>query len=244
MPRSSRYYHRSLNPKKLIETGFSRLPPRMTMARTIKLYKLPDQPVTPGEGPKGGGPGYVVPAWLAAHESLGCLRHTGFRELRESDLPEVHKLLSGYLQKFALAPTFTDEELRHWLLPKGRDGVVYAFVVERQGAVTDMASFYSLPSQILNHEVHKELCAAYQFYTVASGTKLLDLMTDVLIQARNLGFDVFNCLDILDNKQIVSDLKFGIGDGNLQYYLYNYRVSGGEGRPAPLDPQDIGLVMM
>ena len=28
----------------LIEIGFSRLMPRMTMARTIKLYKLPDTP--------------------------------------------------------------------------------------------------------------------------------------------------------------------------------------------------------
>jgi hypothetical protein len=37
----NRYYHRSLNPKKLIEIGFSRLQPRMTLARTIKLYKLP-----------------------------------------------------------------------------------------------------------------------------------------------------------------------------------------------------------
>ena len=37
-----RYYHRSLNPKKLIDVGFSHLAPRMTMARTIKLYKLPD----------------------------------------------------------------------------------------------------------------------------------------------------------------------------------------------------------
>ena len=33
------YWHRSLNPKKLIEVGFSHLGARMTMARTIKLYK-------------------------------------------------------------------------------------------------------------------------------------------------------------------------------------------------------------
>jgi hypothetical protein len=39
---SCRYYHRSLNPKKLIEVGFSRLAPRMTMNRTVRLYKLPD----------------------------------------------------------------------------------------------------------------------------------------------------------------------------------------------------------
>lgn len=38
----NRYWHRSLNPKKLIEVGFSRLHHNMTMSRTIKLYKLPD----------------------------------------------------------------------------------------------------------------------------------------------------------------------------------------------------------
>eukprot|EP00400_MALV-I_sp_L67-5_P001116 gene1116-1085_t len=31
-----RYYHRSINPKKLIEVGFSPLQPRMTIARTVK----------------------------------------------------------------------------------------------------------------------------------------------------------------------------------------------------------------
>ncbi|KAL0380549.1 UNVERIFIED_CONTAM: Glycylpeptide N-tetradecanoyltransferase 1 [Sesamum angustifolium] len=41
------YWHRSLNPKKLIDVGFSRLGARMTMSRTIKLYKLPDQTATP-----------------------------------------------------------------------------------------------------------------------------------------------------------------------------------------------------
>jgi glycylpeptide N-tetradecanoyltransferase len=39
---SCRYWHRSIQPKKLIEVGFSRLAPRMTMARTQKLYALPD----------------------------------------------------------------------------------------------------------------------------------------------------------------------------------------------------------
>ena len=35
-----RYYHRSLNPKKLIEVGFSRLAPRMTMARMATAVRL------------------------------------------------------------------------------------------------------------------------------------------------------------------------------------------------------------
>lgn len=42
------YWHRSLDPKKLIAVGFSRLQPRMTLARTLKLYKIPDTPQIPG----------------------------------------------------------------------------------------------------------------------------------------------------------------------------------------------------
>merc|ERR1740139_102089 len=79
-----RYYHRSLNPKKLIEVGFSHLGPRMTMARTIKLYKVPERP-----------------------------QLTGIREMRESDVPRVFELISNYLKKFPLHPEFTAEEVQH-----------------------------------------------------------------------------------------------------------------------------------
>ena len=38
-----------------------------------------------------------------------------------------------------------------------------------------------------------------------------------------MGFDVFNALDLMNNKDFLEKLKFGIGDGNLQYYLYNWK---------------------
>lgn len=59
-----RYWHRSLNPKKLIDVKFSHLSRNMTMQRTLKLYKLPDQPKTPG-----------------------------FRKLTVADVPKAHKLV-------------------------------------------------------------------------------------------------------------------------------------------------------
>lgn len=37
------------------------------------------------------------------------------------------------------------------------------------------------------------------------------------------GYDVFNALDLMDNKTFLEDLKFGIGDGNLHYYLFNWK---------------------
>lgn len=46
-----RYWHRSINPRKLVDVGFSHLSERSTMSRLIKLNKLPEKPVTPGKIP-------------------------------------------------------------------------------------------------------------------------------------------------------------------------------------------------
>jgi len=45
------YWHRNLNPKKLIDVGFSSLPSNMTMARYQKLLRLPDEPSIAGVRP-------------------------------------------------------------------------------------------------------------------------------------------------------------------------------------------------
>ena len=62
-------------------------------------------------------------------------------------------------------------------------------------------------------------------------------MKEALILAKNLNVDVFNALNIFDNASFLEDLKFGQGDGNLQYYLYNWKC--------PDVPTDkVGLVLL
>jgi len=203
-----RYWHRSLNPKKLIDVRFSSLAPRMTMARTIKLYKLPAGTATPG-----------------------------LRELQAADVPAVTQLLNSYLTKYKLTQIFTEEDVAHWFSPQPL--VVDAYVVEAEGGeLTDLVSFYTLPSTVLGHPEHKELRAAYMFYTVAGKTPVKQLMNDALILAANKGYDVFNALDLLDNGEFLKELKFGIGDGSLQYYLYNWRMG------QMLEPKEVGLILL
>lgn len=139
-----------------------------------------------------------------------------------------------YLTKFNLSPLFTEEDFRHWFLPQV--GIVDSFVVENDKEITDFVSYYTLPSTVMHHPVHKSLKAAYSFYNVSTKTPWIDLMTDALISAKQLGFDVFNALDLMDNKEFLEPLKFGIGDGNLQYYLYNWRCPS-------MTPNKIGLVL-
>lgn len=47
---------------------------------------------------------------------------------------------------------------------------------------------------------------------------------------------MFNALDLMENKVFLEKLKFGIGDGNLQYYLYNWKCP-------PMDPDKVSSII-
>ncbi|RKO90580.1 type-i n-myristoyltransferase with bound myristoyl-CoA and inhibitor ddd85646 [Blyttiomyces helicus] len=208
-----RYYHRSLNPKKLIETSFSPLSRNTTMQRTIRLYKLPDATVIPG-----------------------------LRPMVKADVSQVTELLNKYQQRFSVAQILSAADVAHWLLPV--EGVIQSYVgVDREtGAITDFVSFYSLPSTVIGHPMHSHINATYLFYYVPKGLgadmkRLQTLIKDALILAKKSNHDVFNCLDLGQNGTFIEDLKFGRGDGNLHYYLYNYRCK-------PVVSEGLALVLL
>merc|ERR1712061_515496 len=105
------------------------------------------------------------------------------------------------------------------------------------GEVSDVCSFYSLPSTILGNDKHNLLKAAYSYWNVATTVSLSELMYDALIIAKSKDFDVFNALNVMENEQFLKELKFGIGDGFLQYYLYNWKCP-------KIEPSGIGLVLL
>jgi len=216
---TARYFHRSLNPKKLVETNFSKLPANTPLSRMIKKFKLPGQTLLPG-----------------------------LRPMVEKDVGAVRGLLNRYMKKFRFVPVFrTDADIRHWLLPK--EGVIWSYVVEdpTTKTITDFFSFYSLNSSVINNSIHKTLHAAYLFYYAiksasdedekAHKARLQALIKDALIIAKNNDFDVFNCLNLMENAMFIEDLKFGPGDGHLNYYMYNWRCRA-------MGPEDVGVVML
>jgi glycylpeptide N-tetradecanoyltransferase len=88
------------------------------------------------------------------------------------------------LEKFALKPHYSEEEFKHWFLP--REGVIDSYVVENNGVITDFGSFYHLPSTIMNNPQYNILKAAYSYYNVATKTPINELMNDLLISAKNV----------------------------------------------------------
>ncbi|KAJ2007324.1 glycylpeptide N-tetradecanoyltransferase [Coemansia thaxteri] len=258
-----RYFHRSLNPKKLMDTGFSQKLEGAQLAKTVSSLWLPTLSTTPG-----------------------------LRPMRKGDVGQVRKLLNRHLKtRYDVLPVFvTDAEIAHWFLP--REGVVSTYVVddaEAPGKLSDFISFYSLPSSVLKpvggargkgvvrkpqgvkpQPAYTSINAAYLFYygtktdygvTLTEDEKqacgsqkkakesvknrenaliksrLTELARDALISAKQAGFDVFNCLDMMDNSMFTRELKFGPGDGYLRYYFYNYRAR-------TVSADKIGFVML
>jgi glycylpeptide N-tetradecanoyltransferase len=61
----------------------------MTMVRTIKLYSLPETPLT-----------------------------LGVRPMVSADVPSCFPKLNAYLRRFAIAPQLSEDEFRHWMLTR------------------------------------------------------------------------------------------------------------------------------
>ncbi|GAA5822610.1 hypothetical protein JCM11251_004315 [Rhodosporidiobolus azoricus] len=240
------YYHRNLNPAKLVKLGFSAVPRNSTVARMATYYRVPGETTIPG-----------------------------LREIEKRDLKQASRLIRAYLARFDMAPLMSNKEVEHQLFSgKGKDvdgkregQVTWTYVVEDPAThrITDVFSFYSLPSTAIKHsppgQPKTNVNAAYLFYyaTTAApscsdlgdgstavavknwkdetpeerkvlGDRLKLLVGDALVLVQKNGFDVLNSLTLQDNSLFLEDLKFGKGDGFLHFYLYNYAtkpIAGG-----------------
>ncbi|KKY39155.1 putative glycylpeptide n-tetradecanoyltransferase [Diaporthe ampelina] len=232
-----RYYHRALDWKKLYDIGFSPLPPNSKPEWQIRKYTLPEKTTT-----------------------------KGLREMTKKDVPAVHKLMKKYVNRFDMAPEWDEDEVAHWLLqPRGEgdEQVVWSYVVEDEDhRITDFFSFYNLESTVINNPRHKVVRVAYLFYygtevglaapfnKAATKERLNELVHDALILAKRARFDVFNALSLMDNTLFLEQQKFGPGDGQLHYYLFNYRakpITGGIDNQNKADEENlsgVGFVML
>lgn len=110
-----RYYHRSLDWEHLYKTGFCHLPRGSTVLRQTLKYRLEKKTATKDMRP-------MVP----------------------KDVPAVKQLLDQYLAQFGLLQTFTEDKVLHYFCSDASKSIVYSYVVEQDGKITDFASFYSL----------------------------------------------------------------------------------------------------
>lgn len=246
-----RYWHRNLNPPKLVDIGFTPMARGDTVARMVKRYAVPETTQIPG-----------------------------LREMTKEDVPAVAALLRKYMARFDILQTFeTDAEVEHWFLSGRGEGpwnpgngvghkgqVVWAYVVEdpTTHTITDFVSFYSLSSLIMKDSRHDILHTAYLYYYATEtvftpsgstedltqqkgklGKRLNELVKDCLIIAKQCEFDVFNALTLMENNLFLQDQLFGQGDGYLNFYLFNWRcapINGAQFTTRQKETSAIGVV--
>jgi len=157
----------------LHDVGFSPLPAHSTKYRQIVKYKLPENTTM-----------------------------AGLRPLVKRDVPAVLDLLKRYLNRLQLAQEFTEDEVEHWLMhneTSSDDQVVYSYVVETNGKITDFYSFYCLESTVIGNPKHDTIRAAYLYYYATEAAfvedrqksgalkgRLNELISDALILAKNV----------------------------------------------------------
>ncbi|QIW97237.1 hypothetical protein AMS68_002755 [Peltaster fructicola] len=213
-----RYYHRSLDWRHLYKNGFSALPRNATEQQMIRRY------------------------FLTSTTSI-----KGLRPMKPADIPQVYDLLARYLTRFRMRQEFGKEEFTHCMCSDASKGVVWSYVVEVNGKITDFFSYYLLESTVLKANEKVFIRAAYLYYyasesaftesskgkekatdesnNTALGARLNDLIRDALILAKKDGFHVFNALSLMDNPLFLQNQKFEAGDGRLHFYLFNYRTA-------------------
>ncbi|KAL9033252.1 MAG: hypothetical protein Q9180_006045, partial [Flavoplaca navasiana] len=165
--------------------------------------------------------------------------------MERKDVAAVQDLLRRFLKRFDMAPEFDAEEVQHWMVHEEEttaQQVIWTYVVEDPSShkVTDFFSFYCLESSVIKNPKHDNVRAAYMFYYATEAAfvenekglkeRLNVLMNDALVLAKKFNFDVFNALTLLDNPLFLKEQLFGAGDGQLHYYVYNYRtkpIAGG-----------------
>lgn len=215
-----RYGHRPLNWTKLYEVGFSALPNGETKASMVAKTSL-----------------------------NGETKTKGWRKMEEKDIESVWKLYDAWRDRYDISQIMTVEDVTHWIFGGDNQGkkVVFTYVVENSdGKITDFISFYSLPFTVLQNAKHDNVGIAYLYYYASEigladsvsedslKSRLKSLVNDAMIEAKNMDIDVFNALSSQDNNLFLKDLKFGSGDGFLNYYLFNYRANHIDGG---LDPE-------
>ncbi|KAI9452526.1 N-myristoyl transferase [Russula earlei] len=207
---------------------------------------------------------YKVPSTIS-------LSSTGLREMEERYVVAVTKPFKRYMERLYMIPLLEKENIRHPFLSgrgKGekaastgrRPGQVVWTNVSESRVITDFFSFYIMSSTIVHDTTRHDLLGAACLYYYASDTafversdelglskrRLTELVGDAIIMADQAKFYVFNALVLIDNPLFLRGLKFGCGNGLLNFYLYNWHSKALAGMNATEDRtagRDVRVVM-
>ena len=160
---------------------------------------------------------------LIKYFRLPSKNSSNFKIMEELDIEGAFKKLESYMVRYNCHHVFSMEEFTKLFF--NNKFVTACVMLNDEGQVQDFISYYYLPSKVLkNNSKHELIKTAYLYYYSSTVETAYQLIKELLILAKKNGIDVMNALDIMENKEILKELNFEPGTGNLNYYFYNWRT--------------------
>ena len=95
-------------------------------------------------------------------------------------------------------------------------------IKNEENEAEDFISFYKTTVSVLNNKKYKTFTVANLAYYSTVNHSLYKLLDNILIVSKQMNFDLFTALDIMENKNIIEIFNFFKSRDTVNYYLYNY----------------------
>lgn len=156
------------------------------------------------------------------------------RKLEEKDCVTCCSKFNTFHSKFKIAPVFTVDEFKNHFIA---DKVIYSYVVEKDGDITDFISFFDLSYQIKENTKYDNLKVAYGYYYFYFENTLEKLVENSILILKNEQFDLLNYLDQYDTNPIFDKLNFNKGQGKMNFNFFNWMCP-------PVKNNEVALIMI
>lgn len=136
-------------------------------------------------------------------------------KLENKYISETFDLFNNYIKKYDCYPILSLDEFTHMFF---NNNFIESYIVINNNKVTDFVSYTKTQSKILNCQKYEFLNVYYLCYYATNN--LEKMIESLLISIKKEGIaDVFNILDIMDNKSVISNMNFLKGTGILLYTI-------------------------
>lgn len=141
-----------------------------------------------------------------------------FQIADENDVDFIENLFKMEQEKWTFLRLFSKEEIRYFFCNK--KGVVSLISKELSAFI----SFYFVPIYVSS--LNCTISCAYLFYHSAKNAEgLSSAVNSALLFCKKNNVDVFNCLNTMGNESFFLELGFVLGDGKLNFYIFNWKTS-------------------
>ena len=157
---------------------------------------------------------------LNFYKNVNQIKVSHVESMSNDEIELLVKLTNSYyLSNFEVFPVF-DVTTFSYLFANNNKFILPFVGHDLNGELVSFISFYILESKVLKY--NDKIKGAYIFHYFAKDSSyLLDTFNSLDSLMNEIGVDVLNCLNIMNNTQLLERSGFQPGDGFLNYYLYN-----------------------